>query len=62
MFFQVKTWVKELQRVLGDSCALMIVGNKLDLEKERTVTEQEARRLFKFKNYFSNWDNFFSFF
>ncbi|PAV88557.1 hypothetical protein WR25_21846 [Diploscapter pachys] len=42
-FEKVKTWVKELQRVLGDSCALMIVGNKLDLEKERTVTEQEAR-------------------
>ena len=28
--------------MLGDSCILCIVGNKIDLEKNRTVTTKEA--------------------
>ena len=41
-FVQAKNWVKELRKMLGDSCVLCIVGNKIDLEKNRTVSAREA--------------------
>lgn len=34
---QAKNWVKELRKMLGDNVILCIVGNKIDLEKNRTV-------------------------
>ena len=39
---QAKNWVKELRKMLGDSCELCIVGNKMDLENKRTVPAREA--------------------
>ncbi|XDA85387.1 hypothetical protein R6Z07F_015163 [Ovis aries] len=39
---QVKNWVKELRKMLGNEICLCIVGNKVDLEKERHVSIQEA--------------------
>lgn len=41
---QVKNWVKELKKVLGSDISLIITGNKIDLEKERNVTVEEAER------------------
>ncbi|XP_076466882.1 ras-related protein Rab-21-like [Babylonia areolata] len=41
-FQKVKNWVRELRRMLGQDVALCIVGNKIDLEKQRHVTIQEA--------------------
>ena len=41
-FFQVKNWVKELRKMLGNDIALCIAGNKIDLEKERHVPVEEA--------------------
>ncbi|CAJ0933625.1 unnamed protein product [Ranitomeya imitator] len=41
-FQKVKNWVKELRKMLGNEICLCIVGNKLDLEKERHVSVQEA--------------------
>ncbi|KAK3768676.1 hypothetical protein RRG08_065970 [Elysia crispata] len=41
-FQKVKSWVKELRRMLGTDVCLCIVGNKIDLEKSRHVTVQEA--------------------
>ncbi|CAG9770410.1 unnamed protein product [Ceutorhynchus assimilis] len=41
-FQKVKTWVKELRKMLGREVCLAIVGNKIDLEKDRTVPVQEA--------------------
>uniref|UniRef100_A0A8C5VJ38 Ras-related protein Rab-21 n=1 Tax=Microcebus murinus TaxID=30608 RepID=A0A8C5VJ38_MICMU len=41
-FQKVKNWVKELQKMLGNEICLCIVGNKIDLEKERYVSIQEA--------------------
>ncbi|KPP73581.1 ras-related protein Rab-21-like [Scleropages formosus] len=41
-FQKVKNWVKELRKMLGNEISLCIVGNKTDLEKERTVSVQEA--------------------
>jgi len=41
-FVKVQNWVKELKRILGDKVALAIVGNKIDLEKDRNVPVEEA--------------------
>ncbi|CAF3055921.1 unnamed protein product [Rotaria socialis] len=41
-FNQVKDWVKQLKRVLGDDVVLCIVANKADLEKDRHVSMQTA--------------------
>lgn len=41
-FQRVKNWVKELRKMLGTSVILCIAGNKTDLEKNRTVPEQDA--------------------
>jgi len=38
----VKVWVKELRKMLGNEITLCIAGNKVDLEKERHVTVEEA--------------------
>lgn len=42
MLFQVKNWVKELKKMLGSDICLVIAGNKIDLEKQRTVPVEEA--------------------
>jgi len=41
-FDRVKSWVKELKRMLGNDVVLCIVGNKTDREKERCVSTQLA--------------------
>lgn len=41
-FQKVKNWVKELRKMLGSDICLCIVGNKIDLEKERHVSVDEA--------------------
>lgn len=41
-FQKVKNWVKELKRMLGSEIILVIAGNKLDLEEQRTVMEDDA--------------------
>jgi len=44
VYFQVKTWVKELRKMLGDDICLRIVGNKTDMDKDRHVSVEEAER------------------
>lgn len=41
-FQKVKSWVKELKKMLGNEICLIIVGNKIDLENNRTVQREEA--------------------
>ncbi|XP_063236487.1 ras-related protein Rab-21 [Bacillus rossius redtenbacheri] len=41
-FQKVKNWVKELKKMLGNEVCLAIAGNKIDLEKERTVAIEDA--------------------
>ncbi|KDR21730.1 ras-related protein Rab-21 [Zootermopsis nevadensis] len=41
-FQKVKNWVKELKKMLGSEICLIIAGNKLDLEKQRNVSVQDA--------------------
>ncbi|XP_064613731.1 ras-related protein Rab-21-like [Liolophura sinensis] len=41
-FQKVKNWVKELKKMLGNDICLCIAGNKIDLEKERHVSVEEA--------------------
>ncbi|XP_064628690.1 ras-related protein Rab-21-like [Lineus longissimus] len=41
-FQKVKNWVKELRKMLGNDICLCIAGNKIDLEKDRHVSIEEA--------------------
>ena len=41
-FAKVKTWIKELRKMLGNDISLAIAGNKIDLEKQRHVDHQTA--------------------
>ncbi len=41
-FVKVKNWVKELRMMLGANVEICIVGNKADMERNRTVAIQEA--------------------
>ncbi|CAF0925816.1 unnamed protein product [Rotaria sordida] len=49
-FNQVKSWIKELKRMLGDDVVLCIVENKIDLEKDRRVSRQTAEEYAKLVN------------
>lgn len=43
-FVRVQSWVKELRKMVGDETdiSIIIVGNKMDLESERVVREDEV--------------------
>ncbi|KAI5701137.1 ras-related protein Rab-21 [Diaphorina citri] len=43
-FEKVKNWVKELKKMLGNDICLTIAGNKIDLEKQRTVMQEDAEK------------------
>lgn len=43
-FQKVKNWVKELKKMLGADIVLAIVGNKIDLNKDRNVPLETAER------------------
>lgn len=43
-FQKVKNWVKELKKMLGSDIVLAIVGNKIDLNKDRVVDFEKAER------------------
>lgn len=43
-FQKVKNWVKELKKMLGSEIVLTIVGNKIDLNKDRVVPYETAER------------------
>ncbi|KAL1516586.1 hypothetical protein ABEB36_000482 [Hypothenemus hampei] len=45
-FQKVKTWVKELRKMLGQEVSLAIVGNKIDLEKDRYASKVGAQHFF----------------
>ncbi|XP_012279358.1 ras-related protein Rab-21 [Orussus abietinus] len=46
-FKKVKDWVKELRKMLGYDVCLAIAGNKIDLEKNRNVSIEEAEEYAK---------------
>ncbi|CAK9803586.1 Ras-related protein Rab-21 [Anthophora plagiata] len=46
-FQKVKNWVKELKKILGSEICLAIAGNKVDLEKDRSVSIEEAEEYAK---------------
>jgi small GTP-binding protein len=41
-FDKVKVWLRELHQVVGDGIPIVIVGNKVDLERSRKVSAKEA--------------------
>lgn len=44
-FQNMTSWIRWAKRHIDDNCELMIIGNKLDLSKNRAVTEQESWQL-----------------
>lgn len=42
VFSKLEKWVKELKKMKEGDCVLVIIGNKIDLERQRTVTQKEA--------------------
>jgi len=45
-FDRVKSWTKELRKMVGDNTkiCITIVGNKIDLERRRVVSQQSAKK------------------
>lgn len=43
-FRKVRTWVRELRRIVGDDIDICIAGNKVDLHRNRKVDEEDAKR------------------
>lgn len=41
-FEEVKSWVLELQKNIQEPMFLLLVGNKIDLDKQRVVSHEEA--------------------
>eukprot|EP00740_Mantoniella_antarctica_P005774 CAMPEP_0181362542 /NCGR_PEP_ID=MMETSP1106-20121128/8088_1 /TAXON_ID=81844 /ORGANISM="Mantoniella antarctica, Strain SL-175" /LENGTH=179 /DNA_ID=CAMNT_0023476555 /DNA_START=239 /DNA_END=775 /DNA_ORIENTATION=+ len=41
-FTRVKNWVKELRKMAGKDIVLVLAGNKVDMERNRAVTNEEA--------------------
>mmetsp|Transcript_3377 Transcript_3377/g.3863 ORF Transcript_3377/g.3863 Transcript_3377/m.3863 type:complete len:206 (-) Transcript_3377:202-819(-) len=41
-FSRVRKWVRELRQMGDNDICIIICGNKIDLAKDRTVTEEEA--------------------
>mgnify|MGYP002034090586 FL=1 len=42
-FKRIQGWVRELRKMVGSEILLTIAGNKLDLERQRVVSKQEAQ-------------------
>jgi len=42
-FEKVRTWIKELRKIVGPNISIAIAGNKSDLEKHRVVGLQDAK-------------------
>jgi len=42
-FLKVKSWVRELRKMLGQDICLAIAGNKIDMEKNRHVSLEVAK-------------------
>lgn len=41
-FQKVQKWVRELRKIVGEDITIAIAGNKIDLQKSRHVSEEEA--------------------
>ncbi|GMH82830.1 hypothetical protein TrST_g8967 [Triparma strigata] len=41
-FTKVRKWVKELRKIVGNDINIVIAGNKIDLERNRQVSEAEV--------------------
>lgn len=43
-FTKVRNWVTELREIVGKDIVLVIAGNKSDLEKQRQVSDDDAKQ------------------
>ena len=46
----MKSWIRELKRILGEDIVLCIVENKIDLENDRHVSRKTAEEYAKSVN------------
>jgi Ras-related protein Rab-1A len=44
-FINIKSWLKSIKDMSGDKMSIILVGNKIDDEKNRKITQIEARNL-----------------
>jgi small GTP-binding protein len=44
-FTNIKNWISQIKEYLGDQACITLVGNKIDLESNRTVSKEEGYRL-----------------
>ena len=42
-FIEVDRWISDFRDVVGENALITIIGNKIDLEASRTVTNQEGK-------------------
>ena len=43
-FNRVRKWVKELRKIVGNDIIIVVAGNKIDLEKQKSIPEEEAMK------------------
>ena len=43
-FDSIDMWFREVSKHGGENCKIVVVGNKLDLNKKRAVKEVEAKK------------------
>lgn len=46
-FTAIDSWLKDLKTNSSPDVKVFLVGNKIDLETQRTVTKEEAKQLYK---------------
>ncbi len=44
-FNSIKSWLKSIKDMSGDKMTIVLVGNKIDDEKNRKISEEEAKEL-----------------
>lgn len=44
-FNSVKTWIEQIRNIRGDDAYIIVVGNKLENNRERETTIGEAQKL-----------------
>jgi small GTP-binding protein len=50
-FTNIKSWISQIAEHLGDQACITLVGNKIDLERNRKVSKEEGLKLAKEYNF-----------
>ena len=44
-FHNVKNWIKQIKKEASDKVSIILVGNKIDMENERVVSNEEGEKI-----------------